>query len=38
VRFAGLIAAAARRRRLGAALLISGSACSIALTTRAARG
>ena len=38
VRFAGLIAAAARRRRLGGALLVSASACSIALTARAARG
>ena len=38
LRFAGLIAAAARRRRLGAALLVSGSAFSIALTARAVRG
>jgi phosphatidylglycerophosphate synthase len=38
IRFAGLLAAAAGRRRLGSALLVSGSACSSALTVLAARG
>jgi phosphatidylglycerophosphate synthase len=37
VRFAGLFAAAAGRRRLGGALLVSGSACSVGLTVLAAR-
>jgi phosphatidylglycerophosphate synthase len=37
VRFAGVLAAAAGRRRLGGALLVSGSACSVALTAWAAR-
>jgi hypothetical protein len=37
LRFAGLLAAAAGRRRLGGALLVSGSACSVALGVLAAR-
>ena len=37
LRFAGLLAAAAGRRPLGGALLVSGSACSVALTVLAAR-
>jgi phosphatidylglycerophosphate synthase len=37
VRFAGLLAAASGRRRRGRALLVSGSACSVALTARTAR-
>jgi phosphatidylglycerophosphate synthase len=38
VRFSGLLAAAAGRRRLGSVLLVAGSACSAALTVLAARG
>lgn len=37
LRYVGLLAAAAGRRRLGGALLVSGSVCSVALTVRAAR-
>jgi phosphatidylglycerophosphate synthase len=37
VRYAGVLGAAAGRRRLGGALLISGSVCSVALTALAAR-
>jgi phosphatidylglycerophosphate synthase len=37
VRFAGVLAAAAGRRRVGGALLVSGSVCSVALTALAAR-